>query len=407
MTDIAIRARNLSKRFQRHGGRRLSLKDRVMRRSRPTAADHIWALRDASFEVSRGQTFGLVGPNGAGKSTALKVLSGIYEPTSGAVTVNGRVSALLELGAGFHPDLTGRENIRMNGSILGLSRREIDARLDDIVDFSGLVDSIDDPVKTYSSGMYARLGFAIAVNLDPDILIVDEILAVGDEQFQRRCFDYMYQLRQRGTTILVVSHDLTTIEMICDAVAWLSHGEIQQVGPATEVAQAYLRAVNSAESTHADPITAEVLTPARGSGEIQLRDLEFIDEQGSPTTEFRTLRPATFRLHYRAQQDLPSVSIGIAFHTETGQVIAAPNSRGMGYVPIPAGTGHVDFTVASLLLNPGTYEVSTYFSAFGHWFDVRDRAFPLNVRGTGNEEAGLTVLPGRWDVSPVQPRADA
>lgn len=400
MTDIAIRAQNLSKRFHRHGGRRLSLKDRVMRRSRPLGADHIWALRDATFEVGRGQTFGLVGPNGAGKSTALKVLSGIYEPTSGSVTVNGRVSALLELGAGFHPDLTGRENIRMNGSILGLSRRDIDSRLDDIVEFSGLADAIEDPVKTYSSGMYARLGFAIAVNLDPDILIVDEILAVGDEQFQRRCFDYMYQLRQRGTTILVVSHDLTTIEMICDSVAWLAHGEIQQVGPATEVVQAYLRAVNEAESAQPDASALETQPSGRGSGEIQLRDLELLDDHGRPTAEFRTLGPATFRLHYRAHQDLPSVSIGIAFHTETGQVIAAPNSRDMGYVSIPAGAGHVDFSVASLLLNPGTYEVSTYFSAFGHWFDVRDRTFPLNVRGTGNEEAGLTALPGQWAITP-------
>ncbi len=151
----------------------------------------------------------------------------------------------------------------------------------------------------------------------------------------------------------------------------------------------------------------QALPTGRGSWEIRLRDLELLDEQGCPATDLRTRQSATFRLHYQAQQDLPSVSIGIAFHTETGQVIAAPNSRGMGYVPIPAGTGHIDFAVASLLLNPGTYEVSTYFSAFGHWFDVRDRAFSLNVRGTGNEEAGLVVLPGRWEVSPRQPRTDA
>lgn len=397
MSDVAILAENLSKRFSRNAHRSMSLKERLLRRSTVGTADHIWALRDANFEVRRGDTFGLIGHNGAGKSTALKVLAGIYPPTSGSVQVHGRVSALLELGAGFHPDLTGRDNVRMNGSILGLSRRQIDAAMPDIVDFSGLAEFIDDPVKTYSSGMYARLGFAIAVNVNPDILIVDEILAVGDEQFQRKCFDHMYQLRKEGTTIIVVSHALTTIEMICDSVAWLDHGRVREVGPATQVVGSYLAEVNGQDPEKREATDA---AEAAGSGEVRLTDLELIDNEGAPVAEYVTGQPAVFRLHFRAAQDLPAVSVGIAIHTETGLVVCAPNSRASGYLPLNAGTGHVDFAAPQLLLNPGTYEVSTYFSAFGHWFDVRNRQFPLVVRGRGGEEAGLTSLPGEWIPGP-------
>ena len=402
--DFAVRAENLSKRFSRNARRGMSLKDRVLRRSDPGTSDHIWALRDASFEIPRGQTFGLIGHNGAGKSTALKVLAGIYEPTSGEVTVSGRVSALLELGAGFHPDLTGRENARMNGSILGLSRRQIDDALPEIIEFSGLADFIDDPVKTYSSGMYARLGFAIAVNVDPEILIVDEILAVGDEQFQRKCFDHMYDLRKRGTTIIVVSHALTTVEMICDSVAWLDHGHVRQLGAATPVVQAYLADVNrqgAASDDRSDTLTAR--SEAAGTGEVRLTHLEILSPQGQPVAEPVSGHETTFRLHYRATEALPSVIAGIAIHTEAGLVVCAPNSRENGYLPLPAGEGYIDFRAPHLLLNPGNYEISTYLSAFGHWFDARTRWYPLKVRGDGGEEAGLTTLPGGWEVHPSPP----
>ena len=204
MTDYAIRAENVSKRFRIGSRSKAGLKERLVQRRgrRPEALD-LWALRDATFSVERGDAMGIIGHNGSGKSTALKVLAGIYRPTSGRVEVNGRVAALLELGAGFHPELTGRENIVLNGTLLGLNRREIDAATEEIIDFSGIANFIDTPVKYYSSGMYVRLGFAIAVQVRPEILMIDEILAVGDEEFQRKCFDYLSSLRRDGATVLI------------------------------------------------------------------------------------------------------------------------------------------------------------------------------------------------------------
>jgi lipopolysaccharide transport system ATP-binding protein len=216
VTGVAVSLESVSKRFWLAQERRTSLKERVVRGRAPSGKE-LWALKDASFEVPQGTTFGLIGHNGSGKSTALKVISGIYRPTSGEVTVNGKLSALLELGAGFHGDLSGRENIRLNGSILGMSRREIEAAMDEIIDFSGLEDFIDTPVKVYSSGMYVRLGFAIAVTVRPDVLAIDEIIAVGDEEFQRKCFDHLHSLRRNGTTILLVSHSLSVLEELCDS----------------------------------------------------------------------------------------------------------------------------------------------------------------------------------------------
>src|SRR5664280_107762 len=246
MTDFAIRAENLSKRFWLHTDRRTGLKERFIRGQAPKGRE-FWALRDASFEIERGSTFGLLGQNGSGKSTTLKVLAGIYRPNGGRVIVNGRVSALLELGAGFHGELTGRENVRLNGAILGLSAKQIDAAMDRIIDFAAIGDFIDSPVKIYSSGMFVRLGFAIAVSLDPEILMVDEVIAVGDEEFQRKCFDHLFELRKRGTTIVLVTHSLGLIRDMCDQAAWLDHGEVRELGVAREVADRYIESVNDRE----------------------------------------------------------------------------------------------------------------------------------------------------------------
>ena len=264
MTQIAIQADHLSKRFWLQTERRTSLKERFVRGRSPKARE-FWALRDASFSIERGSTFGLVGHNGSGKSTTLKVLAGIYRPTSGRVVVSGRVSALLELGAGFHGELTGRENIRLNGAILGMSGRQIDAAMDGIIDFAGIGEFIDSPVKVYSSGMFVRLGFAIAVSLDPEILIVDEVIAVGDEEFQRKCFDHLFELRKRGTTIVLVTHALGLIADLCDRAAWLDHGVVQEIGPAREVVDSYLRSVNEHEAHARDETEAQAAwTYARG-----------------------------------------------------------------------------------------------------------------------------------------------
>src|SRR6185436_13680593 len=202
---------------------------------------------DVSFEVARGEAFGLIGSNGSGKSTLLKLVAGMLRPDAGTVTVDGRVAALIELGAGFHPEISGRENVYINGAVLGLSRREVDQRLDSIVEFSGLKDFIDEPVKTYSSGMYVRLGFAVAIHTAPDVLLVDEVLAVGDEAFAHRCLRKIEELLASGRTLLLVSHSLALMEGICDRLLWLDRGKAQMVGEPRRVADAYREAVAEAE----------------------------------------------------------------------------------------------------------------------------------------------------------------
>ena len=244
------------------------------------------ALDDISLNVPAGSTYGLIGSNGSGKSTLLKLMANIHRPTSGSITHAGRISALLELGAGFHPELSGRDNVYLNGSILGMTRKQVDAAMDAIIDFSGIEEFIDTPVKVYSSGMYVRLGFSIAVNLDPEILIIDEIIAVGDEEFQRRCFDYLYELRKRGVTIIFVSHSLPLVQTLCDRAAWIEKGVLRAEGSALEVVDEYIATVNKAERVRLDSEghgRADGDLERRGGGEATVTAVTFIGSDGEPT----------------------------------------------------------------------------------------------------------------------------
>lgn len=234
----AVSVEHVSKKFRLYHERNQSLKSAVMRGRRSVHED-FWALRDVSFEVPEGSTFGLIGSNGSGKSTLLKCLAKIYYPEEGHITSHGKVAALLEVGSGFHPELTGRENIFLNGSILGMSRKEITAKFDEIVDFSGVAEFIDQPVKNYSSGMYVRLGFSVAINVDPDILVVDEVLAVGDAEFQAKCRTKFSDFRDAGKTVILVSHDMSSVKSMCDHVAWLNHGSLVASGEAESVIAQY------------------------------------------------------------------------------------------------------------------------------------------------------------------------
>jgi lipopolysaccharide transport system ATP-binding protein len=415
MTAIAIRAENLSKRFWLHTDRRTALKERLVRGRAPRGRE-FWAIRDASFEIEEGSTFGLLGHNGSGKSTTLKVLAGIYRPTSGRVFVNGRVSALLELGAGFHGELTGRENIRLNGAILGMSRRQIDAAMEGIIDFAGIGEFIDSPVKVYSSGMFVRLGFAIAVSLDPEILIVDEVIAVGDEEFQRKCFDHLFELRKRGTTIVLVTHALGLIQDLCDRAAWLDHGLVREIGPAREVVDSYLRDVNEREirarGETAVGVPVQPGTGRLGTGEIRVESVEFLDARGRHSPVLMAGSACTIRLHYRAEASIDQAVFGIGFLHESGANVAGPNSGRTGPRPVPKGRGYVDFVVDELLLQPATYQVSTAIVDRGRTYDYADREFDLHVRATGEQEPGLTRMPGAWvgpfpDESPTTGRPAA
>ena len=240
----AVAAANLSKAYRKWGRTRAfgTLKSALLGRSLGAAlapSEVVAALSDVSFTVARGETFGVIGPNGSGKSTLLKLVAGLFKPTSGQLTVDGKVSALIELGAGFHPEISGRENVVINGVMLGLTRREIERKLPEIVAFSGLEDFIDEPVKTYSSGMYVRLGFAVAVHVDPDILVVDEVLAVGDEAFAHRCLDTIAEFSRRGKTIFFVSHSLVLVEELCDRVLYLEGGRVKGLGDPREMLASY------------------------------------------------------------------------------------------------------------------------------------------------------------------------
>jgi lipopolysaccharide transport system ATP-binding protein len=239
MTDIAVNVENVGKKFRLYSERNQSLKSAVMRGRRSVHED-FWALNDVSFDVPVGSTFGLIGSNGSGKSTLLKCLAKIYYPDRGRIVANGKFAALLEVGSGFHPELSGRENIFLNGSILGMTKKEITRKFDEIVDFSGVEQFIDQPVKNYSSGMYVRLGFSIAINVNPDILIVDEVLAVGDAEFQEKCQVKFAQLRESGRTVILVSHDMVQVQKMCDKVAWLRNGDLIRVGEAQPTIAAYL-----------------------------------------------------------------------------------------------------------------------------------------------------------------------
>lgn len=393
MSEIAIRATDLSKRFTLQTDRRTSLKERVVR-GRGERSRELWALRDASFEVARGETFGIIGHNGSGKSTALKVLTGVYRPTSGSVEVNGRVSALLELGAGFHPELTGRENIRLNGSILSLSRRQIDALMDEIIDFSGIEDFIDSPVKVYSSGMFVRLGFAIAAKIDPDILIMDEVIAVGDEQFQRKCFDYLYQLRQSGSTIVIVSHSLAQIESMCDRAVWLDHGRVRALGPARDTVQHYIDAVNESE-VDAGTGTSHTSGP-HTHGDTWVVDVDFLGPEGTPTTVLLSRESAIVRIHFRAVHDLADAVLGFMFCDENGVQVMGRNTSQAALGPVAAGAHTIDYEIPDLLLNEGKYQVTTMISRGNRVLDLRTRAFPVTVRSNDSSVGGFSYLPGRW-----------
>ncbi len=364
MSDYAIETVEVSKRFKRHLDRRRSLKERIVR-GRAKHTQDFWAVRDVSLQVPKGSVYGLIGHNGSGKSTLLKMITGIYRPTSGMIHVDGRIAALIELGAGFHPDMTGRENIRLNGSILGLSKKQIEASTDAIIDFSGLREFIDDPVKHYSSGMYVRLGFSVAVHMEPDVLLVDEVLAVGDEEFQRKCFDHLSSLRKAGRTIVVVSHGLGQIESLCDEVTWLDHGEVQQTGPATAVVSGYLARVNAEESARNPRIAATRDSERDTGGDFTLRSAEVVSMDGNPLDHAETGATFLFRVGVLAPKPFLGPNVRIALQHESGSLVAmlGNHRHGVDYGWVE-GERTVTVGLTGNPLLPGRYIV--HIDAFDH-----------------------------------------
>lgn len=400
MTDIAVNVENVSKRFRLYHERNDSLKATLMRRGR-AKYEEFWALDNVSLEVPTGTTFGLIGENGSGKSTLLKCMAKILRPDKGSTKVNGKMSALLEVGAGFHPELSGRDNIYLNGSILGLSRKELDAKFDGIVDFAGLEQFVDTPVKNYSSGMYVRLGFSVAINVDPDVLLVDEVLAVGDESFQRKCAEKFAELREGGKTIVVVSHGLGAMRTLCDQIALLEHGVLQTVGPAAEVIDQYL------SDSQADRVDDGEGGTRWGSGEGRIDKVELIGSDGHATSTVRTGDRVTVRFHYATSQSIGKPVFGLAVTALNGVLIAGPNTREADVVPDEInGAGVVEMTIDRLLLLPGTYDLaaSLYDYSCMHPFDHRQHALRFDVEaGDPFQQSGLVSLAGRWSVDGKTP----
>jgi ABC-2 type transport system ATP-binding protein/lipopolysaccharide transport system ATP-binding protein len=406
-SDPAIVVDGVSKRYRLYRERSSSLKEVVTRRS-VARYEEFWALKDVSLEVERGTVYGLVGHNGSGKSTLLRMMAGIQHPEKGKVRIKGRVSALLELGAGFHPELTGRENVFLNAAILGLPRKEIEAMFDDIVDFSGLGEFIDTPVKVYSSGMYVRLGFSVAVHVHPEILIIDEVIAVGDEEFQRRCFEYLYKIRNEGVTIVMVTHGLGIVQNMCDRAAWMDHGELRAEGPAPDVVFEYIKTVNEAEEARLDSAEAEAMAgfvpgsaaeDETGMRPIRVERVEFLNPAGEPVHTASTGDPLKVRLHYRARQPVEGPLFSFAIENHHGLHVATPGMRPTHQAEgVVSGDGYVDYDIDRLVLGTGEYTLSlAIHDAHGMVrFDHQDRALQLRVQPGKERVSGVVDMMGRW-----------
>jgi ABC-2 type transport system ATP-binding protein len=354
MTTPVIEVKDLSKRFVIRKDK--SLKERLVNFRRSNLhKDDFWALRDINLTIDSGSTLGLIGPNGSGKSTLLKMIGGIMQPTTGSVNLRGRVAALLELGAGFHPDLTGRENVYLNASLQGLSRKETDRYFDAIVDFSGIERFIDTQVKYYSSGMYVRLAFAVAVHVDPDILLVDEVLAVGDEPFQRKCMDRIRSFQHEGRTIVLVTHGLDTVAELCDRAVVLESGKVIADGAPRDA----LRVLRSEfEQTRQGEIEKQQVADQHETPELPRAHIERIEvlSNGILVRDVRVGAPLTVRVHVRAEEPLENWILGFGIETSVGQNIYGTNSKLLG-VPLPAlrGTLTYDFTIPAADIGEGAY----------------------------------------------------
>lgn len=401
-TKPVIQFEAVSKRFRFNVERQKTLLESLITSfSRdPERKAELWAVRDVSFSVKSGECLGIIGRNGSGKSTILKLISGIIQPTSGVIKVNGRLSALLELGAGFHQDLTGRENIFLNGSILGMSKEEIDSCYDEIVAFSELDKFIDMPVKHYSSGMYMRLGFSVAVHVDPKLLIVDEVLAVGDQNFQDKCIDRIFEMKRGGTTIIIVSHHLDTVRRLASQLIWLEEGSVSASGPVDQVASQYLESLHQSDIT---PIPAGISGDFRrwGTGDIEITEVKILDSTGDERDVFDIGSELTMEISYSAHKEVKEPEFGIAIFRQDGVQVNGPNNRMAGYsIDSVLGDGVVRYRIESLPLLADAYRVSVavHDAKIPRAYDFHEQAYTFRVVDpTTNDQAGIIDIDASWE----------
>jgi len=417
MSTVAIRAEGLSKHYRLGAAvQHNTLRDQLMHRlksltrwgsGRSEPDPSFWAVKDVSFEVKQGEVLGIIGHNGAGKSTLLKILSRITQPTKGTVDIYGRVSSLLEVGTGFHSELTGRENIFLNAAMLGMRRDEVRRKFDEIVAFSGVEDFIDTPVKRYSSGMYVRLAFAVAAHLEPEILIVDEVLAVGDASFQQKCLGKMEEVSRSGRTVLIVSHNMGIIEGLCERAILLENGRIARIGKTQTVVEGYADAIRSQASMSIGDRPDRV-----GLGEILLTEIDLLDKDRHSVTSAITGRDVIIRMHYRCAEgkEFRNCRVSVSVNGRKGQDLFVLSTDIVDPTPLTLrGTGYVDFILPELPLTGGAYFLQSYIESNGHAQDWIKNVVPFSVLdadyyGTGNLcppgwEANGVLVRYRWESS--------
>jgi ABC-2 type transport system ATP-binding protein len=405
--SFAVEISDVSKRFRLYQAKYTSLKERMIHFGHIPYED-FWALRDINITIEEGETVGFVGHNGSGKSTLLKCMAGILQPTSGEIRTRGRVAALLELGAGFHPDLTGRENVYMNSTLLGLDQKEIAKKFDEIVAFAELEKFIDNQVKYYSSGMYVRLGFAVAVNMDPDVLLVDEVLAVGDESFQRKCMNKVKEFQHEGRTIVFVSHGMDQVRQICDRAVVLDHGLQVAEGTPGEAIRSFrehllLRGasaeeISEATETHISHGEAQV---SKATKTVRITGVDFIHPSESEHTYLLPGEPLQIRLYYTTEGRVDDVVIGIAVHDLEGRVVFGWNTDLLGAEIAPLeGSGDVTFSFPQIPLLDGDYLVTVAAHAHdeGIVYDWHDQQYSFEVMNPGRG-AGLVYAPVTVEVN--------
>jgi lipopolysaccharide transport system ATP-binding protein len=361
------------------------------------------ALNQVNLSINRGEVFGLIGHNGAGKSTLLKLVARVLRPTDGRVLVKGHVAPLLEVGAGFHPELTGRENIYLNGAMLGFSREEMQEKFPRIVEFSELGDFIDAPLRTYSSGMTVRLGFAVATDSQPDILIVDEILSVGDEAFQHKSYERIQTIKAQGATILLVSHSMSMIESNCQRAAWLHRGQLVSFGNAKVVVDQYLGRVSEEENRQLIEDThREIFPSSQGYKPIEIRQVRILNDQNQEQQIFHTGESMRLQIEYVAHEPIDSLEVGIAIHRQDGVQITGPNTTFDGLdINMQPGVGGVAYTVPSIPLLEGLYQLSVALvNRDGNkMLDYQDHFYSFRINNRGHDvhdRYGLMTLTGEW-----------
>jgi ABC-2 type transport system ATP-binding protein len=367
----AIEVRDVSKRFRIYREKPTSLKQRLLT-SRSRAED-FWALHDVALDVGEGSTFGLIGHNGSGKTTLLKCVAGILRPTSGAILQRGRLAALLELGAGFHPELTGRENVYLNASFLGLSRKQTDAAFDDIVAFAELERFIDTEVKFYSSGMLVRLGFAVAVYVEPDVLLIDEVLAVGDEAFQAKCLNRVREFQREGRTIVLVTHALDTVTEICDRAAMLHHGELHAIGMPAEV----VREMRHVLLGMADP----GFVPEQGTREAEIIEVQIVRPDGSSHGAILSGDPLTIVVDVRQNETVDDLDVDFAVHESSNYLVLDARTSRAGIDLGRFDKKRVRFKISGFPYDPGKYWVTIGLSSrtTGHLYHVQTQRYLFEV----------------------------